>query len=58
MEKGNKNSIDVYRQLEMMRLEEFKNILKGNVEIPLLEERYKIVRNSYSILIKRENNLN
>lgn len=48
-----KDSIDVYRQLEMMSLEEFKNILKGNVEIPLLEERYKIVINIVKVVNKK-----
>lgn len=38
-----RDSIEVYQQLENMSLDEFKEILKGNVEIPLLEERYKIV---------------
>lgn len=38
-----KSSIDVYKELENMTLDEFKNVLKGNVEIPLLEERYNIV---------------
>lgn len=38
-----RDSIEVYQQLENMTLEEFKNILKGNADIPLLEERYKIV---------------
>lgn len=38
-----RDSIEVYQQLENMTLEEFKNILKGNTDIPLLEERYKIV---------------
>lgn len=38
-----RDSIEVYQQLENMTLEEFKDILKGNVDIPLLEERYKIV---------------
>lgn len=40
---NNQNSIEVYKQLESMTLEEFKDILKGNIDIPLLEERYKIV---------------
>ena len=48
-----KDSIDVYRQLEVMSLEEFKNILKGNVEIPLLEERYKIVINIAKVVNKK-----
>jgi len=38
-----RNSVDVYQQLENMSLDEFKEILKGNVEIPLLKERHKIV---------------
>ena len=38
-----RDSVEVYQQLENMTLEEFKDILKGNTEIPLLEERYKIV---------------
>lgn len=38
-----RNSEEVYRELENMTLEDFKVILKGNVDIPLLEERYKIV---------------
>lgn len=48
-----KDSIDVYKQLEAMSLEEFKNILKGNGEIPLLEERYKIVRNIVKVVNKK-----
>ena len=39
----NRDSIEVYKQLENMTLEEFKDILKGNIDIPLLKERYKIV---------------
>lgn len=39
----NHDSIKVYKKLEKMTLDEFKEILKGNVEIPLLEERYKTV---------------
>lgn len=38
-----RDSVEVFKQLEKMSLEEFKEILKGNVEIPLLEERYRIV---------------
>ena len=38
-----KDSIEVYKQLENMSFDEFKEILKGNVEIPLLKERYSIV---------------
>ena len=38
-----RDSIDVYQQIEKMTLEEFENILKGNIDIPLLKERYNIV---------------
>lgn len=38
-----RDSVEVYKQLENMELEEFKRILKGNVDIPLLKERHKIV---------------
>lgn len=37
------DSSEVYRQLENMTIGDFRKILKGNVDIPLLEERYKIV---------------
>ena len=40
---NDRDSIDVYQQIEKMTLEEFENILKGNIDIPLLKERYKIV---------------
>lgn len=49
------DSIKVYQQLENMTLEEFKQILKGNVEIPLLEERYKIVTNIAKIVNDKMN---
>lgn len=39
----NKNSIEVYKKIEEMNLEDFKKLLKGNVEIPLLKERYEII---------------
>ena len=38
-----RDSVDVYKQLEHMTFEEFKTLLKGNIDIPLLEERYRIV---------------
>lgn len=37
------DSVDIYNELEKMPFDEFRKILKGNIEIPLLEERYKIV---------------
>lgn len=38
-----RDSVDVFRELENMALEEFQELLKGNIDIPLLEERYRIV---------------
>ena len=49
------DSVEVYKQLEEMTLEEFKMILKGNVEIPLLEERYKIVTGIVKIVNDKMN---
>jgi len=49
------DSVELYQQLEHMTLEEFKQILKGNVEIPLLEERYKIVTGIAKIVNKKMN---
>lgn len=37
------DSVEVFKKLENITLEEFKEILKGNIDIPLLEDRYKIV---------------
>ena len=45
-----RNSIEVYYQLENMTFDEFKEILDGNIKIPLLEERYKIVTNIAKIV--------
>lgn len=50
-----RDSIEVYQQLENMSLDEFKEILKGNVEIPLLEERYKIVTGIAKIVNSKMN---
>lgn len=52
---NNRESKEVYQQLENMTLEEFKEILKGNIDIPLLEERYKIVTNIAKIVNKKMN---
>lgn len=52
---SNYDSIDVYHQLEKMTLEEFKEILKGNVDIPLLEERYNIVTGIAKIVNRKMN---
>ena len=50
-----RNSIEVYQQLENMKIEEFKEILKGNVEIPLLEQRYGIVTDIAKIVNTKMN---
>lgn len=50
-----RNSIEVYKELETMTLDEFKEILKGNPTIPLLEERYKIVTNIAKIVNSKMN---
>jgi len=50
-----RDSIEVYQQLESMTLDEFKEILKGNVEIPLLEERFKIVTGIAKIVNSKMN---
>lgn len=39
------DSVEIYKKIETMKLDEFKEMLKGNVEIPLLEERFQIVTN-------------
>lgn len=38
-----RDSEQVYRELENMTLEDFKKILSGNVDMPLLEERFNIL---------------
>ena len=50
-----KDSVEVYKYLENISLEEFKNILKGNVEIPLLEERYHIVTSIAKVVNNKMN---
>lgn len=50
-----RDSEEVYKELENMTLEDFSVILKGNVDIPLLEERYKIVNGIARIVNKRMN---
>lgn len=50
-----RDSVEVYKQLENMTLEDFKEILKGNIYIPLLEERYKIVSSIAEIVNKKMN---
>lgn len=50
-----RDSLEIYQQLENMTLEEFKAILKGNIDIPLLEERYSIVTGIAKIVNKKMN---
>ena len=49
------DSVEVYRQLENMSLEEFGKLLKGNIDIPLLEERYRIVTEIATIVNAKMN---
>lgn len=49
------DSVEVFKKLENMTLEEFKDILKGNIDIPLLEDRYKIVRGIAKIVNEKMN---
>lgn len=50
-----RDSLEVYKQLENMTLEDFKEILKGNIDIPLLKERHKIVSSIAKIVNKKMN---
>ena len=50
-----RDSLEVYQQLENMTLEEFKEILKGNIDIPLLEERYSIITDIAKIVNAKMN---
>lgn len=50
-----RDSLDVYQQLENITLEEFKEVLNGNVDIPLLKERYSIVTGIAKIVNKKMN---
>ena len=42
-------------KINKTRLEEFGKILKGNVEIPLFEERYNIIKNVSKIANQKMN---
>lgn len=52
---NNRDSVDVFKELENMTLEEFKKLLKGNIDIPLLEERYKIITEIAKIVNEKMN---
>ena len=49
------DSVEVFKQLENITLEEFKNILKGNIDIPLIEERYRIVTEIAKVVNEKMN---
>lgn len=50
-----KDSSEVLKYLSNITLDEFKELLKGNVEIPLLEERYIIVKSISSKVVTNMN---
>lgn len=50
-----RDSVDVFKKLENMTLEEFRELLKGNNDIPLLEERYKIITEIAKIVNEKMN---
>lgn len=50
-----RDSVTVFEQLGNMTLEEFKEILSGNIDIPLLEERYKIVTGIAKVVNEKMN---
>jgi hypothetical protein len=50
-----RESEEVYKELENMTLVDFKEILKGNVDLPLLEKRFKIVNGIAKIVNKKMN---
>ena len=52
---NNHDSRLVYKEIENMSLDQFKEILKGNVDIPLLEERYRIIIGIAKIVNKKMN---
>lgn len=45
-----RDSRDVYNELENMSYEEFATLFKGNVEIPLLDKRYRTVKDIAKIV--------
>ncbi len=52
---NNHDSRLVYKEIENMSLDQFKEILKGNVDIPLLEERYRIITGIARIVNEKMN---
>lgn len=52
---NNRDSRLVYKEIENMSLDQFKEILKGNVDIPLLEERYRIITGIARIVNEKMN---
>lgn len=52
---NNRDSRLVYKAIKNMSLDQFKEILKGNVDIPLLEERYRIITGIARIVNEKMN---
>ena len=52
---NNHDSRLVYKEIENMSLDQFKELLKGNVDIPLLEERYRIITGIARIVNEKMN---
>lgn len=52
---NNRDSRLVYKEIENMSLDQFKEILKGNVDIPLLEERHRIITGIARIVNEKMN---
>ena len=52
---NNRDSRLVYKEIENMSLDQFKELLKGNVAIPLLEERYRIITGIARIVNEKMN---
>lgn len=50
-----RNSEEVYFDLGNMTLDDFRTLLKGNVDIPLLKERYEIIKNIVQIVNSKMN---
>ena len=50
-----RDSEEVYQELESLEYDKFKTIFKGNVELPLLKERYEIIKANISIVNNKMN---
>lgn len=52
---NNKDSKDIYKELEAMSIDNFRELLKGNIDIPLLEERYHIIHHIARVVNSKMN---